>query len=116
MDSPQAEATKEDKVRGDIEDTRKRIAYLIRAELVCCDIYHQLTFDRPSDKVYGQRRRQAALDHTWHDICYFGEWSALLAESGDLPEHVYYGPSDEHPDSPVTRSDRPRRTPDPRND
>lgn len=114
-------------MRGDVEDTRKRVAYLIRAELVCCDIYEKISvglFEHERcilekcdcTRIHNRRRLAARKDGSWHDICYYGEWSARIAESGDLPEHVFYGPSDEHPDSPVTRSDRPRRAPDPRND
>ena len=106
-------------MRGDVEDTRKRIAYLIRAELVCCDIYDKINEGLPDDdcydRIHDRRRLAAHKDGSWHDICYYGEWSARLAENGDLPEHVFYGPSDEHPIF-GTRADRPRRTPDPRND
>jgi len=110
-----------------VADTRKRIAYLIRAELVCCDIYEKVTtpFNSVEDKdregykaAQAEYRRLVAVAvgrNEWHQICYYGEWSARLAETGDLPDHVFYGPSDEHPTS-GTRSDRPRKTPDPRND
>lgn len=107
-------------MRGDVEDTRKRIAYLIRAELVCCDIYDQIAKEADErrgdeDFMFAKIVREFRARGEYHAICYYGEWSALLAESGDLPEHVYYGPSDEHPDSPIPVT-RPRRTPDPRND
>jgi hypothetical protein len=106
-----------------IHDTRKRIAHLIRAELVCCDIYEKINGGLFDDKTkhaddareYSFRLYLARKNQTWHSICYYGEWSAQLAESGDLPEHVFYGPSDEHPAS-GSRADRPRRIPDPRND
>lgn len=51
-----------------------QIAYRIRAELVCCNIYgrindtHELTLD------------QARNGRDWHDLCYWGEASARIAE------------------------------------
>jgi hypothetical protein len=49
------------------------IAFRIRAELVCCDIYgrvarKELTFD------------EARNSRDWHDLCYWGEASAQIAE------------------------------------
>ena len=46
------------------------IAYRIRAELVCCDIY-----DRVND-----RGEQAEKSKGWHHLCYWGEASAQIAE------------------------------------
>lgn len=52
------------------------VAEKIRAELVCCDIYQRF------------QEEQAALGNVslksytgGHDICFFGEWSAQIAES-----------------------------------
>lgn len=53
--------------------TSDAIAYRIRAELVCCDIYDRIT--RKELTI-----RQAKARGEWHDICYYGEWSAQLAE------------------------------------
>lgn len=56
---------------GDVQDD---VARRIRAELVCCDIYarvndsHELTF------------REATKSLDWHDLCYWGEASARIAE------------------------------------
>jgi hypothetical protein len=53
---------------------REDIASRIRAELVCCDLYGkvndtgELTFE------------QAKASRDWHDLCYWGEAAARLAE------------------------------------
>lgn len=83
----------------DVRDTRQRLAYLIRAELVCCDIYEKINepyeglgenptkqaWDR-AQHVSNLRRKRAKADHSWHDICYFGEWAAQLCLTGELPD------------------------------
>jgi hypothetical protein len=53
-------------------------AYKIRAELVCCDIYEQL---RPLRELEPSNYRDLfdAIDD--HDLCYWGEASARIAES-----------------------------------
>ena len=63
---------------------QQRIADRIRAELVCCDIYgrvndtHELTLD-VAKTVPG-----------WHDLCYWGEAAARIAEDDttDLPDET----------------------------
>jgi hypothetical protein len=54
------------------------IAYKIRAELVCCDIYEQLRPLRESEPS-NYRDLFDAIDD--HDLCYWGEASARIAES-----------------------------------
>jgi hypothetical protein len=49
------------------------IAYRIRAELVCCDIY-----DRVNSGEMTLSDVKATRD--WHDLCYWGEASAQVAE------------------------------------
>jgi hypothetical protein len=51
-------------------DLRARIAYRIRAELVCCDIYER---DHDTDRA-GRT----------HAICFWGEAGARIAERGPL--------------------------------
>jgi hypothetical protein len=94
-------------------DTRARLAYLIRAELVCCDIYEKVAgpydrFDKDAEtagkeratvaehkaarEAFRERLRVAKADGSYHGICYYGEWSARLCETGDLPEgELIYG-------------------------
>jgi hypothetical protein len=50
------------------------IAYRIRAELVCCHIY-----DRVND-THELTIQQAMESRDWHDLCYWGEASARIAE------------------------------------
>lgn len=54
---------------------QQRVADLIRADMVCCDIY-QRSIDADDDMT----RRQLRASNDWHDICYYGEWAARLAE------------------------------------
>jgi len=50
------------------------VAFRIRAELVCCNIY-----ERVNDlKELTLKSAQASQD--WHDLCYWGEASARIAE------------------------------------
>lgn len=71
--------------RDPVAETREQLAYLIRAELVCCDIYEKLTFGTPDNREFRRRKLAARMDHSYHDICYFGEWSARLCLTGKLP-------------------------------
>jgi hypothetical protein len=50
------------------------IAYNIRAELVCCDIYERLSTERDEHGWRTERTRG-------HHLCYWGEASARIAES-----------------------------------
>lgn len=49
------------------------IAFRIRAELVCCDL-----FERVQQSELTITQAQSSRD--WHDLCYWGEASARLAE------------------------------------
>lgn len=70
------------KVAAMIEDARaderktvaETIAYEIRAELVCCDIYDRLSKER-------DERRWRTEQTKGHDLCYWGEAAARIAES-----------------------------------
>jgi hypothetical protein len=56
------------------DELQTGIAFRIRAELVCCDIY---------EKVNDRREMildEASQSHDWHDICYWGEAAARIAE------------------------------------
>jgi hypothetical protein len=59
----------------------KKIAYRIRAELVCCDIYAKVN-DDPSldDKQRSNVLGKLVLSREWHDLCYWGEAAARLAD------------------------------------
>ncbi|MFJ8153909.1 hypothetical protein [Streptomyces sp. NPDC094468] len=50
------------------------IAYRIRAELVCCDLYDRVNVRKELTIA------QAMESKDWHDLCYWGEASARLAE------------------------------------
>lgn len=72
------------------DDVRAQVAYRIRAELVCCDIYARMVAtisERTWDPINGHDLTEflnlkASADY--HDICYFGEWAARLVESHDI--------------------------------
>lgn len=62
------------------------IAWRIRAELVCCDIYD--TIQREAARLEQEGHpdgHSSAMAHAvhrgdWHDLCYWGEASAQIAE------------------------------------
>lgn len=64
------------------------IAYRIRAELVCCHIYDWVQEEAVRAEKEGvpegcgvqTAMGRAALNGTWHDLCYWGEASARIAE------------------------------------
>lgn len=81
------------------KETQDAVAERIRAELVCCDIYAiirrdafqidksmepvDLTQEAPSDPTdFGMQgaMARAILRRDWHDVCYWGEAAARLAE------------------------------------
>lgn len=64
---------------GTADSPGAQIAYRIRAELVCCHIY-----DRVND-THELTIRQAMDSRDWHDLCYWGEAAARLAE-GHAPD------------------------------
>jgi hypothetical protein len=57
-----------------LERLQSDVAFRIRAELVCCGIY-----DRVNDK-HEMTIAQAMESPDWHDLCYWGEAAARLAE------------------------------------
>ena len=65
-----------------------QIAFRIRAELVCCDIYDQVRREAaraPEEGVPEGHEIQNAIGRAilrkhWHDLCYWGEASAQIAE------------------------------------
>lgn len=63
-------------LRSIVPPVQGRVAAEIRAELVCCDIFEQM------DTVFGDVLAQQRLRESkaYHDICYFGEWAARIAE------------------------------------
>lgn len=64
----------------EISDLRQSIAYRIRAELVCCHVYDDLEEAREtwSDDAFEEERSARG-----HDICYWGEAAARIAEGRD---------------------------------
>lgn len=54
----------------------KHLAYRIRAELVCCDIFERVQRDGGDENAIGR----AVLRADWHDLCYWGEAAARLVE------------------------------------
>ena len=54
---------------------QQHIAAKIRAELVCCDIYER--FDSLASAEEQRALRQSS---DYHAICFYGEWSARIAE------------------------------------
>lgn len=62
------------------------IAFRIRAELVCCDIYGRIQREAVRLEKEGHPDghqsaiAQAILHMKWHDICYWSEAAARIAE------------------------------------
>lgn len=54
------------------------IAYRIRAELVCCDLYDRINVRKELTLA------EAMESKDWHDLCYWAEASARIAE-GQCP-------------------------------
>lgn len=81
-----------------------QVAFRIRAELVCCSI-----FARIHDKNE-MTLAEAIKSRDWHDLCYWGEAAARLAED---PEQWHNAPTesaaDEFKDGPVEVARRARR-------
>lgn len=69
-------------------ETQDAVAYRIRAELVCCDIYDTVQKWATEFESRGvPNALQVAMDNArvarrWHDLCYWGEASARIAEGG----------------------------------
>lgn len=58
---------------------QERVAAKIRAELVCCDIYQRMEALRPGSEG-NEEWHKLKRSNEYHDICYYGEWSARIAE------------------------------------
>jgi len=56
--------------------TQQRIARKIRDELVCCDIYQRM--EDAGGNTYEWKKLRWSDEY--HDICFFGEWAARIAE------------------------------------
>ena len=54
----------------------RHLAYRIRAELVCCDIFERVQRDGGDENAIGN----AIQRNEWHEICYWGEAAARLVE------------------------------------
>ena len=79
---------------SELDNIQDKIAFRIRAELVCCDIYEcveaeamaLMTADQDltHQNAYANAIGKATLRGTWHELCYWGEASARIAE-GQCP-------------------------------
>lgn len=78
----------------------RQIAYRIRAELVCCNIYGRVNDAR--ELTFKQAKRSPY----WHGLCYWGEASARIAEA---PEQWQNDPSDHDWSGPDLVQRRARR-------
>lgn len=64
----------------------RAIAFRIRAELVCCHLYDQVGEEAAKLKKAGDPKAvqhaiaRAVLRREWHELCYWGEASAQIAE------------------------------------
>lgn len=82
-----------------MKNKQDEVAYRIRAELVCCDIYEKIQQDAkkidasteqvdlagshpddPTDFAIQGAMGRAVLRRDWHDLCYWGEAAARIAE------------------------------------
>jgi hypothetical protein len=70
------------RAQGAEERVRAESAELIRGELVCCDIFQRLEDLRTEDGKPTYAYRTLRLSSEYHDICFFGEWSARIVEEG----------------------------------
>jgi hypothetical protein len=61
------------------KETQAAVAERIRDELVCCDIYEKISKERTEEGRINAIGR-AVLSKDWHDLCYWGEAAARLAE------------------------------------
>jgi len=68
---------------GRVQDA---VAFRIRAELVCCDLYDRVQREAKEIEAGGTSdgfavaMRNAVLRQEWHDLCYWGEAAAQIAE------------------------------------
>ena len=66
-----SESLPRDVTGGNIQD---KVAYRIRAELVCCDLYDRVNVRKELTL------EEAEESEDWHALCYWGEASAQIAE------------------------------------
>lgn len=57
-----------------LDKRHKDIAFRIRAELVCCDLYDRVNVRKEMTLA------EAMESKDWHDLCYWAEASAQIAE------------------------------------
>ena len=71
-------------------DEREKLAYYIRAELVCCDIHERLEAEAAKGH-WDDVKHQYVMPESWeklrrsrdyHAICHYGGWAAQLAQEG----------------------------------
>ena len=78
-----ASLVREHSVSDHLQD---QVAHRIRAELACCHIYDEIQKDAARLERQGHPDGQqsaigqAILAGKWHDICYWGEAAAQIAE------------------------------------
>lgn len=93
----------------------RQIAYRIRAELVCCKVFERVQQEAAvlerEDHPDGHQSAigRAVVRREWHDICYWGEAAARVAES---PEQWKDDPSDWDWLTPDVHERRKRRKSD----
>lgn len=75
-----------------MSEIQDQVAFRIRAELVCCTVYDDVQADAARLDAQGAPDPvQAAIGNAiiakkWHDLCYWGEAAAQIAE-GRCPGH-----------------------------
>lgn len=78
------------------QEIRDSIAWKIRAELVCCRLYDEIQEsvriqrranpELTHDQAFGTAMARALLQRRWHEICYWSEAAAKIAETPDNEE------------------------------
>lgn len=70
------------------ETASRHLAYRLREELVCCDIFEKIkrgaaeAESQGTPPGYGKQTAigNAIMHNEWHDLCYWGEAAARLVE------------------------------------
>ena len=84
----------------------RQIGYRIRAELVCCDIFGYVNEPGITEEEHKRRFREYEEQDGNHDLCYWGEASARIAET---PEQWENDPHDWDWSAPLLHKRRERR-------